>query len=195
MIDTFKKEHPMKISSIAFAIIGIVLLLLPLAGVAQETDKQKLIAIEKEFAANPNPGTESVAVDKKYLYDGSLNQVTGMGRTGSLTKAQIIELSAKPNPADPDAKSTIEISDLHVDIYGDTALVRYKLTGTDTGHKDAALNATDHYGCMDTFIKRKGNWYAIGNACAPSDPLPQSEWDAAKKARADEPKQVQDAYH
>jgi hypothetical protein len=185
----------MKISTIAFPIIGIVLLLLPLAGVAQETDKQKLIAIEKDFAANPNPGAESVAVDKKYLYDGSLNQVTGTGRIGTLTKAQIIELSAKPNPADPNAKSTVEVSDFHVDIYGDTALVSYKLTGTDTGHKDEALNTSDHYGCMDTFVKRKGNWYAIGNACAPSDPLPQSEWDAVKKARADEPKAVQEAYH
>ena len=185
----------MKLSTIVFRIVSVVLLLFPLVTIAQETDKQKLIDMEKDFAAHPNGGPETAALYKKYLYDGSLNQVTGMGRTGSLTKAQIIEPSAKPNPADPDAKSTIEISDLHVDIYGDTALVRYKLTGTDTGHKDAALNTTDHYGCMDTFIKRKGNWYAIGNACAPSDPLPQSEWDAAKKARADEPKQVQDAYH
>lgn len=185
----------MKISTIAFRIVAVVLLLLPLLALAQEADKQKLIAIEKDFAANPNPGAESVAVDKKYLYDGSLNQVTGMGRVGTLTKAQILELSAKPNPADPSVKTTVEVSDFHVDLYGDTALVSYKLTGTDTGHKDAALNTTDHYGCMDTFVKRKGNWYAIGNACAPSDPLPQSEWDAAKKARADEPKQVQQAYH
>jgi hypothetical protein len=185
----------MKVSTLAFRIVGIALLLLPLAVAAQETDKQKLIAIEKDFAANPNAGAESVAVDKKYLYDGSLNQVTGTGRIGTLTKAQIIELVAKPNPADPSVKSMIEVSDFHVDLYVDTALVSYKLIGTDTGHKDAALNTTDHYGCMDTFVRRKGNWFVIGNACAPSDPLPPSEWDAVKKARADEPKAVQEAYH
>ena len=63
------------------------------------------------------------------------------------------------------------------------ALVSYKMTSTDTGHKDPALNATDHY------------LYAVGNACSLSEPLPQAEWNAKKKAMSEMPKDVQQAYH
>jgi hypothetical protein len=180
---------------IALQSLSIVLFLFPMLAVGQDADKEKLIAIEKEFAANPNPGPESAAVSKKYLYDGSLNQVTGTGRVGTLSKARIVELSSKPDPSDPNVRSSISVSDFHVDVYGQTALVSYKLTGTDTGHKDTALNTTDHFGCMDTFIKRNGNWYAVGNACSPSEPLPQAEWEAVKKAISQAPKDVQEAYH
>ena len=175
--------------------LSITLLLFPLLALGQDADKEKLIAIEKEFAAHPNPGPEAAAVSKKYLYDGSLNQVSVLGRVGTLSKSRVIELNSKPDPSDPDVKSSVTISDIHVDLYGQTALVSYKLTSSDTGHKDPALNATDHYGCMDTFIKRNGSWYAVGNACSPSEPLPQPEWEAAKKAISQEPKDVQEAYH
>jgi hypothetical protein len=185
----------MKTSTIAFRIVGVVLLLFPFVTTAQETDKQKLIDMEKDFAAHPNGGPETAALYKKYLYDGSLSQVTGMGRVGTLPKSRIVELGSKPDPSDPNVKTNAEASDFHVDLYGQTALVTYKLTTTDTGHKDPALNTTDHYGCMDTFVKRNGNWYAIGNACTPSEPLPQSEWEAVKKAITQEPKDIQEAYH
>src|SRR5206468_10770344 len=94
-----------------------------------------------------------------------------------------VELDSKPNPSDPDVKTSTSISDLHVNLYGDTALVSYKMTSTDTGHKDPALNATDHY------------LYAVGNACSLSEPLPQAEWNAKKKAMSEMPKDVQQAYH
>ncbi len=107
----------------------------------------------------------------------------------------MVELNTAPNPADPGVKSTASASDFHVEIYGTTALVAYKFTNTDTGHKDAALNATDHYGCLDTFVKRTGNWVLVANACSPSEPLPQAEWNAVKKAMSEMPKDVKDAYH
>jgi len=117
----------------------------------------------------------------------TLNQVTGLGQAGTLPKSRIVELDSKPNPSDPDVKTSTSISDLHVNLYGDTALVSYKMTSTDTGHKDPALNATDHYGCLDTFVERKGQWYAVGNACSLSEPLPQAEWNAKKKAMSEMP--------
>jgi hypothetical protein len=82
-----------------------------------------------------------------------------------------------------------------VDLYGTTALVSYKQTNTDTGHKDAALNITQHFGCLDTFVKRTGEWYWIGGGCASDAPLPQSVWDGVKKAISQEPKDIQQAYH
>ena len=185
----------MRISRIVLQVFSVALLLFPLMGSAQEADKQKLIEIEKAFAANPTPGPKQAELGKKYLYDGPFSQLTATGRVGMLPKARILELSSKPDPSDPDVKTTTEVSDFHVELYGQTALVSYKAKSTDTGHKDPALDTTDQVGCMDTFVKRGGNWYVIGSACSPSEPLPQSEWEAIKKARQQEPKDVQEAYH
>jgi hypothetical protein len=165
------------------------------AAKSQDDDKQKLIDIEKAFAAQPTPGPESAAVAKKYLFEGSLNQLTIMGRVGTLPKARVVELSSQPDPSDPNVKAAITLSDFHVDVYGDTALVSYKQVETDTGHKEAGMNTTDHYGCLDTYVKRSGQWYGVGFACSPSEALPTSEWAAAKKAITEEPKDIQQAYH
>jgi hypothetical protein len=190
------KGHSMKFfrGGRAFFFAG-ALLFVALLATAQDADKQKLIDIEKAFAAQSTPGPESAAVSKQYLLDTTLIQLTGQGQIGTLSKTRILELSAKPNPADPNVKSATSVSDFQIEFYGDTALVGYKMTNTDSGHKDAALNTTDHYGCLDTFVKRNAQWLLVANACTPSEPLPQAEWNAAKKAMAQQPKDVKDAYH
>jgi hypothetical protein len=171
------------------------LFLVAALAVAQDADKQKMIEIEKAFAAHPNAGPEAMATAKQYLYEGTLIQLTGQGQVGTLPKSRIVELNTTPNPSDPDVKSAMSVSGFHIEIYGETALVAYKVTNSDTGHKDAALNTTDHYGCLDTFVKRGGQWSLVANACSPSEPLPRAEWNAAKKAMAEMPKDVKDSYH
>ena len=185
----------MKMTRVVLSISAIGLFVLCFPAKTQNADEQKLIEIEKAFAANATPGPESGAVAKQHLYEGSLDQLTPMGRVGTLPKARVVELMSKADPNDPKVKISTTVSDFHVGIYEDTALVSYKMAETDSGHKDAALNTTDHFGCLDTFVKRNGQWYAIGSACSSSAPLPASEWDAAKKAIAQEPKDVQQAYH
>jgi hypothetical protein len=185
----------MKINVLTLQICGMGVVLFSSAVLAQDADKQKLVEIEKAFAATATPGPELAAISKQYYYDGPLVQVTGTGRVGTLPKARVVELASKPDPSDPDVKSSGSVSDIHVELYGDTALASYKYDNTDTGHKDAALNATDHYGCLDTFVKQKGQWLMAGSACAHVGPIPQAEWTAIKKARMQEPKDVQQAYH
>lgn len=185
----------MKMTRIVLGACVIGMFLFCATARTQDADKQKLIDIEKAFAAQQTPGPDSAAVSKQYLYEGSVNQLTPHGRIGMLPKSRIVELSAQPDPSDPDVKSVTTLSDFHVDLYGETALVAYKMTNTDTGHKDPALNATEHFGCLDTFVKRSGQWYVIGNACSPSAPLPAAEWAATKKAIGQEPKDIQQAYH
>jgi hypothetical protein len=184
----------MKTAKFVLPICGMGLLFVSAAVLAQDADKQKLIDIEKAFVASPNPGPEAAALAKQYLYDGPFIQLTGMGRIGTLPKATIVELSSKPDPSDPDVKSQQTVSDFHVEIFGDTAVVSYKYANTDTGHKDPALNATDHYGCLDTFVKRSGQWYMAGSACSHVGPVSQAEWTAIKKARTQQPKEVQEAF-
>jgi hypothetical protein len=185
----------MKSLRIVLPIYAIGLLILAATAVAQDTDKDKLIAIEKAFAANPDPGEKSAAIAKQYIYDGTVTQLTPMGRVGSLPKARIVELSATANPADPDVKTKQDLSDFRVDVYGTTALVTYKQANTDTGHKDPVLNTTIHITCMDTFVKSKGDWYMVGDACSPSTPVSATVREAIKKSIAEQPKDVQQAYH
>ncbi|MGH9575236.1 MAG: hypothetical protein ACRD40_17115 [Candidatus Acidiferrales bacterium] len=185
----------MKMTRVVLSLSAVGLFVLCFPAKAQNADEQKLTEIENTLAKQTGPGPAEGAAMKQYLYEGNLNQLNAVGRVGTLPKSRVVELSSKPDPNDPNMKSATAISNVHVDMYGDTALVSYKVTNTDTGHKDAGLNATDHYGCLDTFVKRNGQWYVIGNACAPSAPLPASEWDAAKRAIAQEPKDLQNAYH
>lgn len=185
----------MKITGLTLQICGMGMLVLSAAVMAQDADKQKLIEIEKAFAANATQGPELAALAKQYFYDGPLSQLTGLGRIGTLPKARVVELYSKPDPSDPNVKSSASVSDIRVELYGDTALATYKFTNTDTGHKDPALNTTDHFGCLDTFVKRNGQWYLAGGACSHEGPVSQAEWTAIKKARTQEPKDVQQAFH
>ncbi len=174
-------------------VIGIFVL--SAAAMAQDTDTQKLIEIEKAFSANATPGPKAAAVVKLYDYDGNMSFMGATGLRATVSKSQSVELNSKPNPSDPNAKGTQTLSDIHVDLYGDTALVNYKMTETDTGHKDAALNTTDHDACLDTFVKRSGRWYIIGSACASTEPMPEAEWEAIQKSVAIQPKDLQQAIH
>lgn len=185
----------MKRARIILPACAIALFVLSFTAKTQDADQQKLIQIEKAFAVITNPGPDSASVSKQYLFEGSVDQLTPTGRNGTLTKARIVELSGKPDPNDPNVKSATTVSDFHVDIYGDTALVSYKVANTDSGHKDAALNTTDHMGCLDTFVKRNGQWFVVGNACSMATPMGAAELSAVKKAIATEPKDIQQAYH
>lgn len=176
-------------------IVCFLALLLPSLAVAQDADKKQIMDIENAFAKNATNGPEAGAVAKKYLYDGQVLQLTGSGRIGALSKATVVDLFSKPDPSDPNVKTTTALSGLKVEVYGDTAVATYKMANTDTGHKDAALNSTEHYGCMDTFVKRNGNWYSVANACAHEGPVSPAVWDAIKKSRATEPNEVQQAFH
>lgn len=185
----------MKLSSLALPIGVIGILVLSSVAVAQNTDKQKLIDIEKALAANANPSPKTAAMVKEHYYDGPLSFVVTTGLRATLSRSQLVELNSKPSPADPDVKSTQTLSDIRANIYGDTALVNYKVAETDTGHKDSALNGTFHSACLDTFVKRGGRWYVVGGGCSSAAPISQARREAIKKAISHLPMAVQQAIH
>jgi len=190
-----REDVEMKRLTLSIVVCTTVLLVMCAAAAAQTSDKAKLIAIEDAFAANSDPGAAAAAVAKKYIYDGPVTQLTAMGRIGTLRKSRVVELSSAPDPADPNVRSSSKLSDFDVEIYGATALVAYKQVSTDSGHKDAALNVTSRFGCLDTFVKTNGSWRWIGGACASDVPIPESVWNADKRSIAQEPQDVQQAYH
>ncbi|MGH9528924.1 MAG: hypothetical protein ACRD2S_03295 [Terriglobales bacterium] len=145
-------------------------------------DQQKIIDIEEKLARSTGfAGPEESAAFQKYLYDGEVSLVDPFGRRYRMEKGDVVAMAAKPDPADPDAKSVFKVSDFQVDIYGDTALAGYKQITADSGHKNQVLNGDYSVSCLDTFIKRNGQWYALASACTPDAPIPQAQWDAMKK--------------
>jgi hypothetical protein len=165
-------------------ILATLVLALCVIAVAQKTDdvdKQKLIDIEQKFAAVPSFNSpEMTAAFQNYLYDGTTSVVVFFGHRFRGPKTDAVA-ATKPDPNDPDVKSSTKLSDLQVDIYGDTALVSYKSVSTDRGHKNPALNADYTLTCLDTFVKRKGQWYLIGTANVPAAPMSQAQWDVFTK--------------
>ena len=171
----------------------VLLVLLPLFAFGQKStdaDKQKISDIEQKFVSIENFNSPAMAdALQKYLYDGTTVAVNQFGRSFRMTKSQVIDMTKKPDPTDPDAKGVGKISDLQVDILGDAALASYKLMNTETGHKESALNGDFTMTCLDSFAKRKGQWYIIGSAGVPAAPLAQAQWDAVMKMRAAEKSQ------
>jgi hypothetical protein len=70
-------------------IVVAALFLFAFLATAQDADNQKIIEVEKAFAAQPNAGPEAAAVAKQYLFDGTLIQLTGQGQVGTLPKSRI----------------------------------------------------------------------------------------------------------
>jgi hypothetical protein len=69
-------------------IVVPALFLFAFLATAQDADNQKIMEVEKAFAAQPNAGPEA-AVAKQYLFDGTLIQLTGQGQVGTLPKSRI----------------------------------------------------------------------------------------------------------
>ena len=170
--------------------ILLTLLVLCAIAVAQKTnaaDKQKLIDIEQQFAAAPSFNSpEMTDAVQKHFYDGTNSVVVFFGHLYHGPKSDAVA-ATKPDPNDPDVKTTNKISDLQVDIYGDTALVSYQEVSTDRGHKNPALSADYTLTCLDTFVKRKGQWFFIGGTAVPTAPMSQAQWDAFTKMNEQKP--------
>jgi hypothetical protein len=166
-------------------ILAVLVLLVCVFAIAQKSDdadKQKLIEIEQKFAAITSFNSpEMTDAFQKHLYDGTSSLLVLFGHLYRGPKADAVAATKKPDPNDPDQKMTNKLSDLQVDTYGDTALVSYKLVETDSGHKNPALNGDYRLTCLDTYVKRKGDWYMIGSSCVPNAPMSQAQWDAFTK--------------
>jgi len=172
------------------ATLFLLACLLAVAQKSDDADKRKLIDIEQRIAAVPSfNSSEMTDAFQKYLYDGTNSFVVLFGHLYRGPKADAVAATKKPDPNDPDQKMTNKLSDLQVDTYGDTALVSFKVAETDSGHKNPALNGDYRLTCLDTYVKRKGEWYMIGSSCVPNVPMSQAQWDVFKKINEQTPQQ------
>jgi hypothetical protein len=157
----------MNIKQSTLAICSFALLVFSAVVNAQDADKDKLIAIEQEYAAPaPAPGTPTPM--QKYMYDGPVMALNAQGRLNITSKTQLMAGRGTANAANPATKRETTRQNFHVELYDDTALITYKQTVVESGHEDPALNKTTNTTCLDTFVKRNGNWYGISNTCVNS---------------------------
>jgi len=158
----------MKIKHAALSVAVLAVFVFSAIVMAQDADKDKLIAIEQEYAA-PAPPAGTPTPMQKYMYDGPVMALNPAGRLNITSKTQLMagrgRGNAAPNPANANVKRQTTRSNFHVELYDDTALITYNQAVVETGHEDAAQNTTTNTMCLDTFIKRDGNWYGIANSC------------------------------
>ena len=157
----------MKIKRAALLFGVLSVLMFAAVVMAQDADKDKLIAIEQEYAA-PAPPAGTPTPMQKYMYDGPVMALNPAGRLNITSKTQLMGGRGRgnaPNPANANVKRETTRSNFHVELYDDTALITYNQSVVESGHEDAAQNTTTNTTCLDAFIKRNGNWYGISNSC------------------------------
>jgi ketosteroid isomerase-like protein len=85
-------------------------------------------------------------------------------------------------------KLSLAISDLQVHLYGDTAIVTYQRQIKQFASSEglpAGFNPTGRaFTCMDTFVKRSGEWRAIANAVVSQSSIPDEVYKAVKTEAA-----------
>jgi hypothetical protein len=162
--------------------LALLVCVLAVAQKSDDADKQKLSDIEHKFAAIPSfASPEMTDAFQKYLYDGNSSVVVMFGHLYHGPKADAVAATKTPDPNDPNVKMINTLSDFQIDTYGETALVSFKAVETDSGHRNPALNGDYHLTCLDTYLKRQGEWYLIGTSCVPNAPLSQAQWDSFTK--------------
>ncbi len=122
-----------------------VVLLMP---VAHASDKDDLRTLLDEFLANAD---DLETHDQFWAEDLIYSSSTG-SRFG---KAEIMEGLASASEADEPA-TTYKADDVQINVYGDTAVVAFKLVAMLADGSD-----TQHYFNTGTFVKRNGTWKVV----------------------------------
>jgi hypothetical protein len=152
-----------------------------------DDDVKKLTDIEMNQTklTGANPASIALALNT------TADTVTIVGPTGVAKYFAKDALLATAQGELPDVKLSVAISDLQVHLYGDTAIVTYQRQikqFASTESLPAGFNLTGRsFTCMDTFVKRNGEWKAIANAVVSQSPIPDEVYKAVKTEAAELP--------
>lgn len=145
-----------------------------------------LVLVTSVFAAAPAPARDAAALTallERFLAGASRNDPAIHERfwaddliyTGSsgrrIGKADIlrdVRSAPAPLPADPATRYGAE--EIRIQQYGEVALVAFRLVATATWPDSAR---TEHYFNTGTFVKRRGEWRAVGWQATKIPPAPR----------------------
>ena len=151
----------------------LVLVFGPTRTSSQSTsDEETLKKLEIEGATHAGTSDADIAFGKKVSSEHVIT-VDPLGHVSDQTPADVEKMSVGMRKADPDVKSSVEIQDIKVRIFGDTAIVTYSGTYNTTGHKDARYDVPNaKFVAVDTWQKRSGQWKILAQAFVATDPIP-----------------------
>jgi hypothetical protein len=135
---------------------------------SSDDDVKKLteIVMQESKVSGLNPA--SIALEQKRLAD----TVTFVGATGVVKHLEKDALLATAGREASDLKFSIATSALQVHLYGDTAIVTYqreiKQFSSSENLPILANFVGRPFACIDTFIKRNGEWKAVARAWSPN---------------------------
>lgn len=128
---------------------------------------------------------ESLAVEERRLAD----TVTLVTLTGLVKYVHKDAFLAHLRKEIGDVRGSIEVSDVQVHLYGDTAVVTYqkhiKQFESSQGTPAMARPLIGHpISFMDTFVKRNGQWKAVATVGVSQSPLPDELYKAVETEAA-----------
>jgi ketosteroid isomerase-like protein len=139
-------------------------------------DAAELTRLLNEFLAGAS--RNDAAIHDKFWADDLIYTRSAGVRTN---KAEIMKgLKTAPPPKPDDPKITYTAEDIHIQQYGNTAIVAFRLVGTTV---DKGLTQVTQFLNTGTFLKRKGKWQAVAWQATR---IPISEEDAKKEVAAAE---------
>ena len=133
--------------SAVFRLAALALVLIsPVAGASDADD---LTALVNDFLAN----VDDAATHDRFWAEDLIYSSSSGSRFG---KAEIMQGFESASADDPPPTETYEAVEVQANIYGDTAVVAFKLIATPTDG-----SAASEYHNTGTFVKRDGQWRVV----------------------------------
>jgi len=171
----------------AFLLIGVILIhsftTSPvLASTGDDVRTLTQIVTNGNRITGVNP--ESLALAESMLAD----TVTLVTPTGLVKHVQKDTFLAYLREGTTDVRLSIEVSDVQVHLYGDTAIVTYQkqIKQFQSSESMPAMPGLIEHpmSFMDTFVKRSGQWKAVATVGVSQSPVPDEVYKAVKTALA-----------
>lgn len=135
--------------SAVFRVAALALVLVsPVAGASDADDLKALV---NDFLAN----VDDVATHDSFWADDLIYSSSSGSRFGKVEIMQGFE-SASDDDSDAEPDETYEAVNVQVNVYGDTAVVAFKLIATPMDG-----SAASEYHNTGTFVRRNGQWQAV----------------------------------
>jgi hypothetical protein len=149
------------------------------------SDEETLKNLEMEWAKHSNGSDADIAFLNRVVAPISTS-LDIFGNIHDQTLADLEKVARDAKKANPEAKNSLEIKDIKVRLYGDTAIVTYFANFTSSGMKDEKLNVTGAIAAIvDTWQKRSGQWKYIAGATVSTQPIPPEVYMSQRQRQTD----------
>jgi hypothetical protein len=145
-------------------------------GVAQtsqgqnQSDEPTLLKLQREWTEHPGITEADITFDKSIMSDHFI-QNDGFRNVYYLTPTEWETGARALRQANPNAKARVDLRDITVHLFGDTAIVTYTGTYTTSGYKDSRYNYILKFASADTWQKQAGQWKILADWNTPTEPI------------------------